>query len=77
MNDRATTWPNRMRWAQRAETGQDIKLPGANGASSLAKTALRAGCSQLARRLSGPTLACMCECAYLTKAEQPRNLRYM
>jgi hypothetical protein len=45
--------------------------------SDQALTALCAGCSQLARRLSGPTLACVRECAYLTKAEQPRNLRYM
>ena len=50
---------------------------GNNGANSLAKTALRAGCSRLARRLSGPSLACVRECAYLTKAEQPGNLRYM
>jgi hypothetical protein len=50
---------------------------GVNGANSLAKTALRAGCSQLARRLSGPAFACMGECAHFVKAEQPRNLGYM
>ena len=31
----------------------------------------------LARRLSGPTLECMRECAYLLKTKQPRNLGYM
>src|SRR5215467_13037944 len=36
-----------------------------------------AGCSHLARRLSGPTLECMGECAHVIKAEQPRNLGYM
>src|SRR5215472_1621955 len=35
------------------------------------------GCSHLARRLSGPALACMRECAHLVKAEQPRNLGHM
>jgi hypothetical protein len=67
----------RLTGCQLAETDQDIKLRGVNGANSLGKTALRAGCSQLARRLSGPSLACVRECAYLTKAEQPGNLRYM
>jgi hypothetical protein len=32
------------------------------------------GCSHLARRLSGPALVCVRECAHLLKAEQPRNL---
>ena len=45
--------------------------------SDQALTALCAGCSQLARRLSDPAPACMGECAYVTKPEQPRNLRYM
>jgi hypothetical protein len=35
------------------------------------------GCSQLAWRLSSPSLECMSECAHLMKAEQPRNLGYM
>src|SRR5262245_22956086 len=35
------------------------------------------GRSQLARRLSSPSLKCMSECAHLMKAEQPRNLGYM
>jgi hypothetical protein len=35
------------------------------------------GRSQLARRLSSPSLECMSECAHLMKAEQPRNLGYM
>src|SRR4029077_13295287 len=34
-------------------------------------------CSYLARRLSGPALERMRECAHLTKAEQPSNLGYM
>src|SRR5215469_6444483 len=38
---------------------------------------ISAGCSHLARRLSGPALACMRECAHLMKAEQPRDLGYM
>ena len=45
--------------------------------SDQALTALCAGCSQLAQRLSDPAPACMGECAYVTKPEQPRNLRYM
>src|SRR5215471_14355156 len=36
-----------------------------------------AGCPQLARRLSGPSLECMRECAHLMKAEQPRNLGHV
>ena len=36
-----------------------------------------ASCSHLPRRLSGPALACMRECAHLIKAEQPGNLGYM
>src|SRR5215467_10193415 len=36
-----------------------------------------AGCSHLARRLSGPALACMRERADLMKTEQPRNLGCM
>jgi hypothetical protein len=40
--------------------------------------ALRAaGCSHLARRLSGPAPECMREGTHLMKAEQPRNFRYM
>jgi hypothetical protein len=38
---------------------------------------ISAGCSHLARRLSGPALKCMCECAHLMKAEQPRDLGHM
>jgi hypothetical protein len=38
-------------------------------------TALCAGCSHLARRLSDPAPACMGKSAYVTKPEQPRNLR--
>src|SRR5262249_48617653 len=38
---------------------------------------ISASCSHLARRLSGPALVCMRECAHLTKTEQPRNLGYM
>src|SRR5262249_57666708 len=34
-------------------------------------------CSHLARRLSGPALARMRECAHLMKTEQPRNLGYV
>src|SRR5262252_4593185 len=51
--------------------------------SKLSRTTARgicsisAGCSHLARRLSGPALACMRECAHLMKAEQPRDLGYM
>src|SRR5262249_13527947 len=37
---------------------------------------ISAGCSHLPRRLSSPALVCMRECAHLTKAEQPRNLRH-
>src|SRR5215813_5921878 len=37
----------------------------------------RAGCPHLARRLSGPALECMRECAHLMKTEQPRDLGYM
>src|SRR5215467_2199817 len=36
-----------------------------------------AGCSHLARRLSGPALACMRERADLMKTEQPRDLGYV
>src|SRR5262249_53622179 len=32
------------------------------------------GRSHLARRVAGPALVCVRECAHLTKAEQPRNL---
>jgi hypothetical protein len=35
------------------------------------------GSPHLARRLTGPALECMRECAHLMKAEQPRNLGYM
>jgi hypothetical protein len=45
--------------------------------SDQALTALCAGCSQPARRLSDPAPACMGEYACVTKPEQPRNLRYM
>src|SRR5882757_7867840 len=38
---------------------------------------MRAGCSHLARRLSGPPLESMRECTHVVKAEQPRNLGYM
>src|SRR5262249_15886117 len=38
---------------------------------------ISAGCSHLARRLSGPALERMRECAHLMKAEQPRDLGYM
>src|SRR5260221_9990935 len=38
---------------------------------------IRAGCSYLARRLSGPALERVRECAHLIKAKQPRNLGYM
>jgi hypothetical protein len=38
---------------------------------------ISAGCSHLARRLSGPPLECMRECTHFVKAEQPRNLGYM
>jgi hypothetical protein len=38
---------------------------------------ISAGSSQLARRLPGPALACMRECAHLMKPKQPRNLGYM
>src|SRR5262249_54047158 len=38
---------------------------------------ISAGCSQLARRLSGPALERMRECAHLMKTEQPRDLGYM
>jgi hypothetical protein len=35
------------------------------------------GCSHLTRRLSGPALECMRECAHLVKAEEPGNFGYM
>src|SRR5262245_49839254 len=35
------------------------------------------GRSQLARRLSSPSLECMSESAHLMKAQKPRNLGYM
>jgi hypothetical protein len=38
---------------------------------------ISAGCAHLARRLSGPALKRMRECAHLMKAEQPRNFGYM
>jgi hypothetical protein len=38
---------------------------------------LSAGCSHLARRLSGPALERVREGADLVKAEQPRDFRYM
>src|SRR5262245_21532428 len=38
---------------------------------------ISAGRSHLARRLAGPALVCVRECAHLTKAKQPRNLGYM
>src|SRR5262249_42655696 len=38
---------------------------------------ISANCPHLARRLSGPALECMRECAHLMKAEQPRDLGYM
>src|SRR6516165_4240179 len=38
---------------------------------------ISAGCSHLARRLSGPAFACMRERAHLMKTEQPRDLGYM
>src|SRR6266446_1752756 len=38
---------------------------------------ISASCPHLARRLSGPALECMRECAHLSKAEQPRDLGYM
>src|SRR5262249_14177592 len=38
---------------------------------------INAGCSHLARRLSGPALECMRECAHLIKPKQPRNLGHM
>jgi hypothetical protein len=38
---------------------------------------LAPGCPQLLRRLSGPALECVRECAHVVKADQPRNLRYM
>src|SRR5262245_30833513 len=38
---------------------------------------LGVGRSQLARRLSSPSLECISECAHLMKTEQPRNLGYM
>src|SRR5262249_49195242 len=37
----------------------------------------RAGRPHLAWRLSSPALACMRECAHVTKAQQPRNFGYM
>src|SRR6266542_4398669 len=37
-------------------------------------SSISAGYSHLARRLSGPALKRMRECAHLLKAEQPRNL---
>src|SRR5262245_19316272 len=39
------------------------------GAPSLWMPSMRAGCSHLAWRLSGPAFACMRECAHLAKAE--------
>src|SRR6516225_6245429 len=51
--------------------------------SKLSRTTARgicsisAGCSHLTRRLSGPALECMRECAHLMKAEQPRNLGHL
>src|SRR6516162_5372022 len=51
--------------------------------SKLSRTTARgicsisAGCSYLARRLSGPALERMRECAHIIKAEQPRDLGYM
>src|SRR5262249_14157601 len=42
-----------------------------------ARYSISAGCSHLARGLSGPAPACMRECAHLRKAEHPRNLGYM
>src|SRR5262249_24032380 len=38
---------------------------------------ISACCPDLARRLSGPALECMRECAHLMKAEQPRNLGHV
>src|SRR5215472_10818687 len=38
---------------------------------------ISARCSHLTRRLSGPALECMRECAHLMKAEQPRNLGHV
>jgi hypothetical protein len=38
---------------------------------------ISAGCAHLARRLSGPALERMRECAHLMKAKQPGNLGYM
>src|SRR5262249_39831783 len=38
---------------------------------------ISAGCSHLARRLSGPAFACMRERADLVKAEQPRDLGHV
>src|SRR5262249_38252315 len=38
---------------------------------------ISASCSHLARRLAGPALVCMRECAHLTKAKHPRNLGYV
>src|SRR5215467_8892426 len=42
-----------------------------------ARYSISAGCSHLARRLSGPAPACMRECAHLSKPEHPRNLGCM